>query len=165
MRKIQVEKADPFDPSRLWGNEKYSLQNMLMRQVNFPAYCHQGDVMVSVWSDRAYETWRAAGEKYRAIVGEQVGGLESGAFLSAMGEQDFLGWCREAIGYDKPITGARIIRYTNAASGYPCYRIDLYARGEGNPEVPTYSGNGGPNVNRPKPFRMFDNFGKGGLHW
>jgi len=143
--RIEVNKADPFDINRLWGDEKYNLQNMLMRQVNFPAYCYERDIMWSVYHDRAYDTFYAACEKYLKPMG---GGLEGGSSLNALSSEKFLEFCREAIGCDKPITGARFIRYTNVSSGYPCYRIDVYAKGEGNPEVPTYSDMNAPNVNR-----------------
>ncbi len=53
--------------------------------------------------------------------------------------------------YDKPeITGCRIVRFTNASSGYPCYRFDAYIKT--NKNVKTFSGQCGDNVERFKTF-------------
>lgn len=149
-KRLTVSKAEPFNPTRLWGDEKYSLQNMLMRQVRFPAYFHEGDLFSEWWSDHAYKTFQAACEKYRGRVGPNAGSFEGGDFLSALSEDDFVEFCREAIGAEHPATGARVVRHTNASSGYPVYSIQVFAVGEGNPDVPVYSSQDAPNVNWPQ---------------
>ena len=134
-KRFEVVKADPH--RFIYGDERFSVQNMLIRQVNFPAYYHQGDFIFDQYTDRMYETVHAANEKY-------PGKIED------LSSEDFVQYCREACGVEQQITGARIVRFTNVSSGYPCDRIDLYCRVEGNPEVPVYSGNDAPNVNQPE---------------
>jgi hypothetical protein len=60
-----------------------------------------------------------------------------------------------------PVTGGRVLRFTNVSSGYPCFLVVVYGRNPDNPEVKVYSGERAPNVegfNR-KPKRMMMGFG------
>lgn len=137
-----IEKAHPFNAHRLWGDEKYSLQNMLMRQVMFPFHAAKDDQTESQWTDRNPELVQAAGQKY---LRKFQCSFESGDSLRQLSPEEFLAFCQEATGIDWKPTGARIVRYTNAASGYPTYRIDCYAPKDGK-DYPCSSSNHPGNV-------------------
>jgi len=47
-KKFATDTVDPFDYSRLYGNEKYNLQKMQLKAVNFPAEVEPGKA-TSVW--------------------------------------------------------------------------------------------------------------------
>lgn len=58
---VQFAAVDPFDYSRLYGAEKYSIQNMLLKEVNMPGLCYPDeDKTYEVWSDRLHYEWSAA---------------------------------------------------------------------------------------------------------
>ena len=63
---------DPFDYSRLYGNEKYSLNNMLMNSVNATntATLKPPKRAIDFWSDRSHSEWRAASE---GIISQESG--------------------------------------------------------------------------------------------
>jgi hypothetical protein len=47
----------PFEFGRLYGDEKHSLQNMLLAEVNAPRQLKPNQRSFDVWSDRAPELW------------------------------------------------------------------------------------------------------------
>jgi hypothetical protein len=53
------EAADPFEYSRLYENEKYNLNNMVLAQANFPHDYYPDDTLYSIWSDRITREWCA----------------------------------------------------------------------------------------------------------
>lgn len=77
-------KLTPFSSYELYGDKKYSLQNMVLKMVNFPAKYEEGvDVVHSVYSDRAYTEWGAAASLIEST--------ESGdAWFHGVSDEDFL---------------------------------------------------------------------------
>lgn len=132
-----VTPADPFDQARCFGNEKYSLSNMLLRQVDFPATFTRADFICDVWSDRVYDGFRKACEALRP---EEQGLFEDGTLLRKLSPERFLEFVKTAseLPEDRGITGARVVRYTNVASGYPVYRFDTFCAAPGR-QVAVYS--------------------------
>ena len=112
-----LEPCDPFEYHRLMS-ESYSLQNMLIKQAAMPAtIALDVDKVLSVYQDRIPNEWRKAAE---SLPGERSWG-DSG--FASMSDGDFLAFAQrvaDACGEEMKVTGARLIRYTNAASGYPC---------------------------------------------
>lgn len=142
-----VTLADPYEPSRCWGDEKYSLSNMLLRQVRFPLEVSRKDFLSSVWSDRVYSEFREACKRYLEGV---LGPFEDGRPLLGLSEENFLGFVRVASGIQEsqPVTGARFVRYTNVSSGYPVYRMDAFHATDGR-AIAVYSNNRrAPNITR-----------------
>jgi len=55
------EKLSPFSFDRLYGEEKYRLQNMVLNMADFPAEYEEGvDQVFSIYADRAHTQWWAA---------------------------------------------------------------------------------------------------------
>jgi hypothetical protein len=89
-----VKRCDPFDPDRL-SREKYSLQNMLMRQVNFPAQFSDEEFTYSGWSDHLQDKFRKAVDKH---LNGKHGLFEGGQLLYSISDTEFLQFCRDACG-------------------------------------------------------------------
>lgn len=121
-----TETVDPFSFDRLYGNEKYSLNKMEMKAVNFPAEVDPDHATV-VWSDRIITAWYDAGEK---LVTHYNG---DAAFAGATNESfmEFAKAVAKSIGFKYDVTGARVTRYTNAASGYPVFVLEVTHGGKG----------------------------------
>jgi hypothetical protein len=129
LKKLEITPCDPFNSSRLWSTEKYTLNNMLLHDVNFPSFFYQGDIVFSQYSDRIpYKDWQKLSDKYLS-----KGGFEDGGCFRILEDKDFLSFCRDACYFDKEIYGARIVRFTNLSTGYPLVRIDIYWRNPKNP--------------------------------
>lgn len=62
MKLFTTDTVDPFVFDRLYGNEKYSLNGMQMKAVNFPAEVDPDKATV-VWSDRVITAWWEAAQK------------------------------------------------------------------------------------------------------
>lgn len=128
MKKIYAEIVAPFDFSRLYGPEKYRLDNMLLREVNYPAWVYQNetDRVTSTWDDRLHGfIERAKLNAMWKLVKSEAGG---DAFFAGATEKSLLTFGKalgEAIKFGYPVTGIRVVRFTNLASGYPTLRFDL----------------------------------------
>lgn len=54
------------------------------------------------------------------------------------------------------MTGARVVRYTNVATGYPVYRFDTYAPASAKLVNAGYSSSyDAPNIQRPEPRLLY----------
>lgn len=88
--KNNFEPVDPFSHSRLYGSEKYSLQNMLLKQTNMPTWADDGDQIYEIWSDRCYTPWKLA-----------LKGIKSSythdAFFAGVSDEDFLKFAAKVI--------------------------------------------------------------------
>lgn len=112
--------ADRFEFQRLYGNEKYSLQNMVLGDTGFPDQVAYGRC-TSVYHDRVYTEWRASME---GITSTQ----SADAFWSGVSSEDLLKFgtlMAKVIGFRHKVTSVRVVRFTNVATGYPCYRLDI----------------------------------------
>ena len=130
---IKTETVDPFVFSRLYGREKYSLNSMELKAANFPAEVDPGKA-TSIWSDRAATTWEEASN---GIESEYSGD----AFWAGVSAADLLTFAErmaKTINFQHKVTGARITRFTNAASGYPCLVLEITSDGKGirRPKMP-----------------------------
>lgn len=105
-----VEKFDmqltPFSHHRLYAEEKYSLQNMVLNMVNFPAAVdHSVDQTFSIYSDRAHTEWHAAARLFKST--------ETGdAWFHGLKPEDFLlyaGKVFAAINTRRKITGDALV--------------------------------------------------------
>ena len=121
---VTTTEFDPFSFDRLYGREKYNLQNMEMKSVNFPV---KTDNYHSIYEDRAEDTWRKAAE-----------GIESNyngdAFWAGVSEKDLLIFAQrmaDALQFKHKVTGARISRHTHAMSGYPIHLLEMTSGGKG----------------------------------
>ena len=139
-----TETVDPFSFDRLYGNEKYSLQKMQMKAVNFPARVDPNKA-TAVWSDRIITAWYDAGEKI-------VSHYNGDATFAGATDESFMAFAKAvatSIGFKHEVTGARVTRYTNAASGYPVFVLEVTSGGEGyrettQPKRSRYMRYGGP---------------------
>jgi hypothetical protein len=132
-------RVDPFDFGRLYGDEKYSLNNMFINQAYFPYKINKKDSYYEVWSDRlSYDTWNFC-----------KSGLESNqsgdAWLHGLSTESLLTFGHRLSRkerWNEEVTGIIIVRFTDAGQ-YPCYRITLVSQKSDNQ---VYSGNNGPHV-------------------
>jgi hypothetical protein len=148
---IRVEPVDPFDHTRLYGREKYDLQGMLIRQVDMPHEIHlPGDQTWEVWSDRAGDRIRSAWAEIAKPSSTEKGGGDACNWHRHCPAAEFLRYLQVIVGSEMPITGGRMVRYTDAASGYPVYRYDVFYKHPETPDRPFYSGDCGPNINQPE---------------
>jgi hypothetical protein len=111
----------PYDFNRLYGAEKYSLQNMLLREVNMPSMVYPGEASYETWDDHAINTfWDNA----KAIIESNMSG---DAYFAGASEQSFMNWANKVFSEleatEIKLTGAAVIRYTNVMSGYPTLRL------------------------------------------
>jgi hypothetical protein len=128
MKMTKTKSADPFEFSRLYGQEKYSLDNMTLASVNFPDVVDSGKI-TSEWSDRIFTSWDAASKDLKST-------YNADAFWAGVSSTDLLTFAKaiaEAVNFTHEVTGVRIVRFTNAASGYPVLRIDITSGGKKNP--------------------------------
>ena len=108
---------DPFVFGRLYGDEKYNLQNMELKSVNFPA---QVKNYHSIYADRANEEWIKAGEGITST-------YNGDAFWAGVSEKDLLIFAQrmaDALNFKHKVTGARVSRHTNS-NGYPCLLLEM----------------------------------------
>ena len=114
---------DPYNVRRLYGDEKYCLNNMELNSHNFPEVerlpenlgCH------SIWSDRIFQEWNASSKNISSIACGD-------AFWSKVSSEDLLLFgnnIAKNTNLSEKITGVRIVRFTDAASQYPVLRVDL----------------------------------------
>lgn len=143
---ISTEKVDHFDFSRLYGDEKYSLNGMELASTNFHEKVERGH---SVWSDRVgslfYNTAEELGIK---------SSYNGDAYFAGFSAEDLLRWGKaiaqnEQINYGDEVTGVRITRYTNQMSGYPTLCLELVTGGSG--KIQAYK-------HRPDPRFSFDKY-------
>jgi hypothetical protein len=110
----------PFDYERLYGVEKYGLQNMCLRAVNMPSFAYPNEQIYENWDDRIPD---AFWDNAKLIKSHYNGD----AFFAGATEESFLQWANAVFSQvnGKPIvlTGAAVIRYTNRMSGYPTLRL------------------------------------------
>lgn len=143
-KRIETNPAEAFDRSRLWGRESYTLSNMLVRQEGYPRFAYvgeesgaTGDYLNSAWSDREPDAWSEAVKAADPEESCRGGGAEE--FFRRLSREAFLEFFRaflRAAGAAPrvEITGGRIVRFTNHASGYPCYRADFFGKHRETPE-------------------------------
>lgn len=136
MPRIKIEPAHPYSDRAAYGSDKYTAQNILYLQVNFPEYAQEGDEIHSIYSDRDWGAWETAAAAHLPKRPLQFSDPES-----------FLKFAAAFVGH--PIDGARAVRFSNQG-GFEIFRIDTWKKGANNPTPPTYDGMDGPNVIRPK---------------
>jgi hypothetical protein len=113
IRKFDME-FTPFSHHRLYGDEKYSLQNMVLKMVDYPARLDSSlDQYFSIYVDRARTEWSAA---QQLITSESSGD----AWFVGVSDEDFLffaGKLFALLNTHIPCTGDDIVknayRYSN----------------------------------------------------
>jgi len=129
---IKTIPVEPFEFSRLYGDEKYSLTEMTLREVNFPDEVEDGHV-TSTWSDRVgSDAWYAAKEGIESR-------MSGDAWWNGVSSEDFLAFAAKIaviVGFKHEVTGARMVRYTDGG-GYPCLRLDITNGGKMVPKKRT----------------------------
>jgi hypothetical protein len=120
---VTTTEMDPFVFGRLYGDEKYSLNNMELKSAFFPA---QAKDYHSIYSDRANDEW------YKAVEG--ITSIYNGdAFWAGVSEKDLLIFAQrmaDALSFKHQVTGARITRFTDSRQ-YPCLLLEMTANGKG----------------------------------
>ncbi len=129
-RQYKTTEAEPFDGSKIYDwRHKYNINNMLMREVNWPSHYYEHDFINSQWSDRDYDAF----EKACSLL-DKNSSFDSNAALRALSNNNFIHFCKVACGYEGEITGARVVRYSNQG-GYSVYRIDIWWHNPKNPDA------------------------------
>jgi hypothetical protein len=120
----EPEEPSPFRYSRLYGDEKYTLQNMLLKQVNYDS---SAPLLKSVCSDHIPHIWYESHE--------DIGSMASGdAFWSGVMDADLMRFARCVLERLNPefelfeLTGARMVRFTHWGNGYPVLRLDVIGK-------------------------------------
>ena len=112
----RFEPCDPFDISRLYGSEKYSLQNMLLKAVNLPEEFFPSDKVWENYADRIYDELQDAWPLLKSHEGGD-------AFFHGVTDKSLLAWGSKLAGFKA--TGVAVVRFTNVSSGYPCLRFTV----------------------------------------
>ena len=119
MTKSYFQTVDPFNYDRLYGNEKYSLNGMLLKQANCPTWVQAGDESFEIWSDRSRTEWSEAMDGLTSNYGAD-------AFFAGVDDDDFLAFASKLVSAvnkrEIKITGAAVVRYTDGG-GYPTLRL------------------------------------------
>ncbi len=154
-----VDKARQHDSDEIIYNS-YNVQNMLINQLNFPFFYHDGDYIDFVWTDRMpYERYRELITKHFDEKSCQWDwGFDSNKMMSFL--KDY---------FNRELTGYRVIRYTNVSSGYPVYLINVFAKSDKTPQEKVFTGQFGDNVERSDLEStmngiIFDSIFEGGKH-
>jgi hypothetical protein len=145
---VFVEACEPFDAARLLSGDTNFVNNMLLRQVDFPAgRLNPGDDIHVLSTNHAIgeERFNAAGAKHLAV---DFDALESSQQYLRLTDAAFVAWAKEAAGFNGDVAGARLIRHVDS-TGQPVYEINLYIASRNHPLPTLYSGNLAPNV-RPR---------------
>lgn len=124
MSKFNTDIVDAFEFSRLYNTEKYSLQKMELKSVNFPAQVEAGKA-TATWSDRV--SWDEAIKLVKS-------NFSGDAFFAGATDASFIEFAKAMgviLGFKHVVTGARVTRYTNAMSGYPCLALEITSGGTG----------------------------------
>ena len=119
MEKHYFQTVDPFNFDRLYGNEKYSLNDMLLKQASCPTWVEQGDQSFEIWSDRSRTEWEAA----LPLIESSYNG---DAFFAGATDESFLAFASKVVSEvnksEIKVTGAAIVRYTDMG-GFPTLRL------------------------------------------
>lgn len=117
--------TDPFSLDRLYGDEKYGLNNMQLKSVNFPARV-SANRAASIWSDRSREAWR---KHQKVLISRDSGD----AFFTGVTDESLLTFANamaKESGFPHEVTGVRVVRFTDGG-GYPVLRLDIASGGSG----------------------------------
>lgn len=159
-RIVRVELADPFDSSKLFGTNAYSVNNMELIARRFPSAWPEDAPHHSLWLDRLcgeeYQAWNRIWNEWREKSCPNAGG----GFDMIVRSMPFE-WLLEAFaaidGGFVP-TGYRFLRFTNASTLYPAYLLNVVRIEEGAEGVEW-----GPTIHRLNPpscIRHIDEYGR-----
>lgn len=123
--KLTTPRIPSFDYGRLYGDQKYNLQDMFMVETpGFPTEVESPSHVGSVYSDRCRTEWRTASMGINST-------YAGDAWWAGVSAEDLLEFGRrlgKALEFKHEITGVRIVRYTDGG-GFPLYRADLTSGG------------------------------------
>ncbi len=136
MRK-NVEKTKPRDDNELVRN-KYCVQNMLMDQVNFPSFYHDGDYIDSIYSDRL------PCDEYSELLKKHFPPDTKNFEFSSPDREKMMALLEDH--FRRKLTGYRIVRWTHVATQYPVFRFDVFAKADDTPIERLFTGQEGDNV-------------------
>jgi hypothetical protein len=112
----KLDPVRPFNFSLLYGAEKYSLQNMLLKQVGMVKQVLANDWIHNIWSDRVSHEW---GTAWKLLESRDYGDT----YLAGATDASFMVFANEVFSLvekqEVVLTGAAVIRHTNVMSGYP----------------------------------------------
>jgi hypothetical protein len=113
--------CDPFSSYRLYGDEKYSLQNMLLKDAG-NLRVGPDDVVWEQWSDRLYSEMEEAWPLLKSS-------MSGDAFFAGCTDKSLLAFASKIVGgaYGGA-KGVRVVRFTNCSSGHPCLRFTVVCR-------------------------------------
>jgi hypothetical protein len=138
----KFEPAHEFNMGRLYGSEKYDIQNMILCQVKMPSFVYKGERVWEVWSDRIPGD---SLNKALKLIQTTGSGDHYLAYATPNSLLEFAQVLSDEInGTDSfKVTGMLAVRYTNL-DGYPSLRFSIV--GELFTKRPVYSGMRGPNI-------------------
>lgn len=121
MREQAFQPVHPYNSHRLWGDEKYNLQNMLLCEVNMPTSHYEGEQIFDIWDDRISTIWYEMRDKFLDSKG-------SGCSMYALASEKSILEFASAVfskveGRPIKLTGCAIVRFTNEMSGYATLRL------------------------------------------
>ena len=125
MAKTYFQTVAPFNFDRLYGNEKYSLNDMLLKEASCPTWVEPGDESFEIWSDHSRTEWNDA----LSLIKSSYNG---DAFFAGATDESFLAFASKVVSAvnkrEVKVTGAAIIRYTDGG-GYPTLRLSAVVTG------------------------------------
>ena len=132
----KVTKVKPFDLNALFINGyglSYDVQDMLLRQFNFPFKYDSEDFIFDFWDDRI------DGIKWEKAFKKHFGSEGINTTWDNQPAEKIMGFLEEIA--EHKLTGFRIVRYTNVSSGYPTLRFDVFEKSSKTPNQRTFSSN------------------------
>ena len=138
-RNCRYPSVEAFDADRFLSTERFTLQNVLIRQYRFPTELRRGDYVSEFWSHTIpIERWSAALE----LIRERTP-LSSRFLVDDSTDTSFLSMCQKLVGRDFKATGGIAVRFTGL-TGRPAIRLTVV--GIHNFTRTLYSNNDGPHV-------------------
>lgn len=127
-----------YEPDRLRGSERSTLQNFLLRQFNFPSEIWRGEHFIEIWSSQID----------KALWSEALGLLEvetrTGSFLlDDSTNESFLAMCQKVIGKAFRATGGSAVLFTDGGNR-PIIRLHVVCIDNSTRSL--YNDNEGPHI-------------------
>ena len=111
-------------------NGGHFVQNLLIRQYQFPLHYKETDDLFSTFTNRMEEEQlKVVWPNPKLILEQQLEALpEDQFYLYGKNVASILGFDQKK--EREPLTGLRIVRYTNSSNGAPYYRLDFFYTAE-----------------------------------
>lgn len=124
-QKIKQYFFDKWEEEDFVEQNPYNIQNMLMVEYDMPN-------VIFIWEGK--NPTKKEGDEIGSIYLDRIG--KNCVYpYERMSKQEFFEFVKEIVG--KEVSGARMVRFTNVATGYPTPRLDYFIKGKDSPKQKT----------------------------